>query len=183
MTKQANLDGNDIKVVLTGNAVDQHPTLLNDLLAKFGYDFYNPPVRVTFDIYLKILELIRQECYPKLPEYNAYFVMGRKSVEGYRKELIGRVTQNIAKIASPEERARIYVENFATINRNSSEWKIEEVRAGYCRVRSIGGRVPPDFIRGVLYEGINLDDIINLKVTANVLSVDERIYEITWDKL
>jgi uncharacterized protein (TIGR02265 family) len=169
-----------VKDLVLGNGLAQNPLALRTLKQKFFFDYDNPTQRVPVELYVDIIEFVRQTCYNDMNKSAGLYASGVASLEGHFQGTVGKINKVAARVLGIEKAADLYLKT-QNYNYPFGTHSLEEIRKGFLRYRRKSVATPPDFTRGTLSYLIQLTGGKNIKVTAFQISPDEVIYEAKWD--
>jgi uncharacterized protein (TIGR02265 family) len=174
------IDGEAAANTIIGSGASSNLPLMEILRDRFNFDYKNPPFRLSYDVYLQMLEYVRQAIYPNLDEEEGYETLGRTIPEGHFQGLVGKVNKIAAKLMSPEQGTELYM-RVTKAALPFAHYEVEEVRKGYIRFRQSNVPGPPAIERGILKASLEAGRAKNIKVTSKVVKPEEVIFEVTWD--
>lgn len=174
------MEGNLIKLLILGSEMEQNLELLNELKAKFNYDFDNPPADLVYADYLALVEFLRQKLHSNKTVDEGYAALGKALSKGYRYGDVGRILLKTAQFATPENILEMVVQSLRGGNPNIT-YELEEIRPHYGRIKVTGQLVNPHFNRGVIQASMLIKDIKNLKIEVEQLPDNLVYYTVMWE--
>jgi uncharacterized protein (TIGR02265 family) len=168
-----------VRDLIIGNELDKNANALQDLKARFNFNFANPPENIPIETYIAIINYVRQLFYSDLPDSEAYFGIAIASLEGHFQGTVGKINKIAARMLGIEKAAQLYLKT-QKINYPFGTHEIEKIEKGYFRYRRIGVAVPPAFTKGTLTHLVKLTGGRDVAVSYRVLAPHDIIFEASW---
>jgi uncharacterized protein (TIGR02265 family) len=142
-----------IRTLLEANAVTLDEQTLAQLQKQYGIDLLSGQLEVPFELFVEFTKYIHANHYSGLSFQEACESMGRNTVIAYFNTPVGK----LLKIASKGGGFARSAQNFASSLRTifpDAEVSVELADAETYKVRSVGVTIPPEFVKGMMWGGV-----------------------------
>jgi uncharacterized protein (TIGR02265 family) len=159
-----------IRTLLEANGVTLDEQTLAQLQKQYGVDLLSGQLEVPFELFLELTKYIHANHYGGTLSYQeACEVMGRNTVIAYFNTPVGK----LLKVASKGGGFARSAQNFASSLRTifpDAEVAVELADADTYKVRSSGVTIPPEFVKGMMWGGVEAVFGVPDKVEVVVVS-------------
>ena len=136
--------------LLRGVHSEHNPALVTALAAA-GYTVAHPNREYPNKLFLHVLELLADRCFPTLAHEDAYEQLGRQSFQGYRTTLVGRVVMAGLHLASVPQALQLAVRGFQSVT-NYAVHEVVPLEPQHLIYRVHHLLIPPRYTLGLLHE-------------------------------
>jgi uncharacterized protein (TIGR02265 family) len=142
-----------IRTLLEANGVTLDGQTLAHLQKQYGVDLLSGQLEVPFELFVELTKYIHTNHYGALSYQEACEVMGRNTVIAYFNTPVGR----LLKVASKGGGFARSAQNFASSLRTifpDAQVSVELANAETYKVRSVSVTIPPEFVKGMMWGGV-----------------------------
>ena len=178
-TRDQNVNSSFIKTTIEGNNAATATNFRPQFIQKFGYDYFDAPVRCPYPRFLQIVEIARQFYYPDLNPNEGYDRLGYRGTMHFFQSPAGQVIKPLMRVLGPERGAPQFTKNMS----NQFPFGVhhtEEVSPGYMRYRVQGVPNPPTLMQGFLRAGLELSGAKNAQFKIDVIFAKDFAIEAFW---
>jgi uncharacterized protein (TIGR02265 family) len=142
-----------IRTLLEANGVTLEEQTLAQLQNQYGVDLLSGQLEVPFELFLELTKYIHANHYGGLSYQEACEVMGRNTVIAYFNTPVGRLLKLATKGSGFARSAQNFASSLRTIFPDA-QVSVEFADAETYKVRSGGVSIPPEFVKGMMWGGV-----------------------------
>jgi uncharacterized protein (TIGR02265 family) len=167
-----------VNLLLINGKLDQ-PGLKAKIRANFNYDIEKLPATIPFYDYMKVVEFVRMEYYPKLNRDVAYELIGYSSSQQYINSPLGQVLKLAGSVLGPRRGLHQFVKTMSTVM-PFGKHELEELGSHYAIYRMRGIDVPPALVCGWLRASLEITNAKIKRIKAEELNPMIVHYHLEW---